>query len=184
MRSLATTATRVCGRLSATIVIGSITTSTTIILGGVMLQFFPDPSSRRSSHSVERASSGASIKDVGVVTRRGKSERHLRCGSRHTALTRPRGFRYIPASRLAFWDRDREQRAAKTCKCCRCSFSRRQSLNSQPLRGRILKRSTRADCKSAGLRLRRFESFSYHHPFLPSENSLFARFYRAIVSMG
>jgi hypothetical protein len=29
--------------------------------------------------------------------------------------------------------------------------------------GRILKWSTRADCKSAGLRLRRFESFSYHH---------------------
>ncbi len=29
--------------------------------------------------------------------------------------------------------------------------------------GRILKWPTRADCKSAGLRLRRFESFSYHH---------------------
>src|SRR5512137_2750263 len=28
--------------------------------------------------------------------------------------------------------------------------------------GRILKWPTRADCKSAGLRLRRFESFSYH----------------------
>src|SRR5512137_2709239 len=33
--------------------------------------------------------------------------------------------------------------------------------------GRILKWPTRADCKSAGLRLRRFESFSYHHPHEP-----------------
>jgi hypothetical protein len=43
------------------------------------------------------------------------------------------------------------------------------------LGGRILKWPTRADCKSAGLCLRRFESFSYHHVFSPSkprENSV------------
>src|SRR5262249_33521313 len=33
--------------------------------------------------------------------------------------------------------------------------------------GGILKWPTRADCKSAGLRLRRFESFSHHHLFQP-----------------
>src|SRR5690348_8160087 len=36
--------------------------------------------------------------------------------------------------------------------------------------GRILKWPTRADCKSAGLCLRRFESFSYHHLFLFGKN--------------
>ena len=46
--------------------------------------------------------------------------------------------------------------------------------------GGILKRPTRADCKSAGLRLRRFESFSHHQPFpqgksgfLPSNSMVF-----------
>jgi hypothetical protein len=42
-------------------------------------------------------------------------------------------------------------------------------LFGRPVCGRILKWPTRADCKSAGLRLRRFESFSYHHPFSPEK---------------
>ena len=39
--------------------------------------------------------------------------------------------------------------------------------------GRIPKRSTGADCKSAGLRLHRFESCSYHHfLFFPAKTLL------------
>ena len=36
-------------------------------------------------------------------------------------------------------------------------------LNLRPLRGRLPKWPTGADCKSAGLRLRWFESITYHH---------------------
>ena len=47
----------------------------------------------------------------------------------------------------------------------------RQLLTNRPV-GRILKWPTRADCKSAGLRLRRFESFSYHHSKTPGESTV------------
>src|ERR1017187_8193245 len=53
---------------------------------------------------------------------------------------------------------------------------RRQVPDNRPV-GRILKWPTRADCKSAGLRLRRFESFSYHHPKTLRKTSLLPLYY-------
>ena len=56
------------------------------------------------------------------------------------------------------------------------------SQSSTSLSGRILKWPTRADCKSAGLRLRRFESFSYHHLKTLGKTPLFSNVYRAYIA--
>src|SRR5262249_20142362 len=50
-------------------------------------------------------------------------------------------------------------------------------LSNKP-RGRLPKWPTGADCKSAGLRLRWFESITYHHPFPPKEWCILACIYR------
>jgi hypothetical protein len=57
-------------------------------------------------------------------------------------------------------------------------------LNLRPLRGRLPKWPTGADCKSAGLRLRWFESITYHHSKITGKQAVLANAFKLFVDLG